>query len=461
MTPRNDHGFRHRKEVKRRQAARTTSAAVVPVRPTATPVRTTAVKPPLLTPIVKPTATRVITPVKPTVVPTLTSHATILPPSLISNTPTTTVPSVVAPPPVATSSLSVSTTLSALVTTTSTPLSSSIRPITLTSIVPLASSTPSSQPDSSSGVSTGAVVGGIIGGFVALGFIGAALFLFLRRTRERKEDHAEAFNAAKFRRSAILLEEPAEKYHKPRPPTMIEQHVRNSPAPQSRQYSPPRSAPYGDHAHYNASYTGASEAQAPYGQYPPLSNGYGYGDPHGYPPRPHYPPHSQYNTQQYSAYPPAPSPNSFASGQESLALPNPFDSAVETPVQAHYTHNTSSPTVARDLTQSISTGHDRVPVEDSDAPPAYEATSSSAGYKPDVKAKPSPSVMNPGESSNATASTPQASMPTVTSGSLSIPSSTPTTPSPTTTDRAHPSRRLSGTSAITTVYDPQDAYGGM
>ncbi|KXN91108.1 hypothetical protein AN958_02884 [Leucoagaricus sp. SymC.cos] len=323
------------------------------------------------------------------------------------------------------------------------------------------SPTASVPPSSSGGVSTGAVVGGIIGGFVALGLIGAALFLFLRRMRGKKDRNEEAFNVTKFRQSAVILDGPAEKRNKPRPPTMIEPLSQSRQASQAGNYTSPSDARYGtpEAPHpgqnsYDSAYPGAYGTQPAYEQYPPPPNPYGYVN-HEYPPQPQYPPQPHCDAQQYGAYAspvltPVHPPDFLESGQDAPVLPNPFVSSpsfISETVPKHYSSNASTTSTARDLTHS---SHARSLTEDNEAPPAYETTTGFADYKPDVKARPgSSSATNSASGSGSSGVVVSSSQTPTTASASAAGASTRTRPA----DTALSSRPLSGTSAITIVYD--------
>ncbi|KAF5361773.1 hypothetical protein D9756_002167 [Leucocoprinus leucothites] len=480
MSAQNHHhhaALHRRREFERRQAARPAADKVTTakvVRPTRTVVK------PTVTPTEpKPTVTP--TPAKPTVVPTTTPPVPVPVP-----VPTSSLPP---PPSLSTPVASVvpSTTSQApLPSTTPTPSPSTTNraiPSPATSSKPPVSSTSTPPPPASGGVSTGAVVGGIIGGFVVLGLIGAAVFLFLRRAKEKKERNEKAFDASKFRQSAVMLEDPVEKRPKPRPPTMIEQLAQHRPSPAPSGYPPSGSSrypaeqarygsPYASPSPYGPAYPGAAYgAPNAYGQYSLPSNAYpAYENHHGYPPQPQY----HYGAQQYGAYPVVTTstrqPGSSEAEQANLVLPNPFASSpspVSETAPTHYSSNASSTSTARDLTHSASSVHNSA--EDTDAPPAYEPTGKFADYKADVKSKLTPPVSNvAGSSSGATTSTSQAPMNTSDPTPYAASTDSPTLTSAAGTsarlgpgDQTLPSRPLSGTSAITTVYDANDAYGGM
>jgi hypothetical protein len=309
-----------------------------------------------------------------------------------------------------------------------------------------------------------------------------AVFL-QRRVKEKKEKNDEVFDAAKFRQSAVQLDAPAEKRGKPRPPTIIEQLVQSRPSPQpssfpssSGTHYPTEQArygvPYRNQSSHGSTYPASYGARNPYEQYPSQANAYGYGAPHGYPPQSHYGA-QQYGTHQYDAHPlPVPPPvrstNLLESGQDKLSLPNPFSPPAPNTVSPHYSSYTSSVSTMRSPPTSAS-NHAPPTTEDSDAPPAYEVTTKFRDFKADVKARPGLTVTNtaansPSDALSPTSQTPtdaDGSVPSALSSHLAPATATVTTSRSGAANKALPTRPLSDTSAITTVYDLNDAYGGM
>ncbi|KAJ3501713.1 hypothetical protein NMY22_g18828 [Coprinellus aureogranulatus] len=279
----------HRREMQKRQqmVVTTTLSTTVITRPqtTATIVVTRLTRVPAST-----TARTTPTPTKPTPTTTTATSAT-------STTTTST-----------TSTTSTSTSTSTTPTTTSTPLttdralptttSSSLpQQVTITQTAPAKTSTTSdaSTGSTSSGQSAGTIVGivaGILGGIIVVAAIAAFI---VRKMRARKRAREE-FDASKFRKSALILDEPKEP-HRPRPPSMLERK-RNAGTP----LPPPSSAyPYSDAASQFTSESnfGRGDAASMYGGPAPSMYGgsqygggpqpgmYGAPNPQGAPPMPY------------------------------------------------------------------------------------------------------------------------------------------------------------------------------
>jgi hypothetical protein len=156
-------------------------------------------------------------------------------------------------------------------------------------------------------------------------------------------------------------------------------------------------------------------------------------------------------------------------------LPNPFAASPSQVLETRLTHSSfgaSSTSTAPDPRPTTFSSQSQESEEDADTPPPYESTGGFADYRPDVKATlPGLAVTNWGDSGTSGAqaasasqtpntaravdSTPQTSKST-SSGSGSSPA-----PGPSAGEKSHPWRPLSVTSAISTVYDTHDAYGGM
>ncbi|KAJ3891610.1 hypothetical protein GG344DRAFT_47022, partial [Lentinula edodes] len=92
--------------------------------------------------------------------------------------------------------------------------------ITTSSSASAASSTSSAKV--SGAINTGAVVGGIAGSLAAVAIVGFLMAFFLRRYNGKKR--AARFEASQFRRSAMVLDEPA---FTPRPPEMVQNRENN------------------------------------------------------------------------------------------------------------------------------------------------------------------------------------------------------------------------------------------
>ncbi|KAG5652807.1 hypothetical protein H0H81_003576 [Sphagnurus paluster] len=272
----------------------------------------------------------------------------------------------------ASSSTSQSTSSSSSTSPVSTP--SSIRsPVVLPTSAPTSQpttaadraipSTPSSsQPDASgtavpAQVASGAISTGALGGIIGGSIAGAGLIILIiillivspptpipnnlsppPQKRQRKKSLENiVFNADQFRRSANLLNDPPTPPEKspeqkvqqqqaprrPRPPTIIEQHLRAPAVPHASaavpysEHAPRVADPYGHYAasaaQYNVGMYGAdgqvardpyadvygasNPTGAAYGQYP--AYGQGQGQAYGAPPPPQYQQYQQYQQQQY------------------------------------------------------------------------------------------------------------------------------------------------------------------
>ncbi|KAH9167357.1 hypothetical protein EDB89DRAFT_1997782 [Lactarius sanguifluus] len=191
---------------------------------------------------------------------TTTSEA--LSPSL---TPSSLSPSLTPTTTSITSTSSSSSILSTPTTTSTTSQSSSTPTTTLTFIQPIVntsgvrSSTVSPSPTSSStpvgGTSTGIVVGGIIAAILGSAGILAAVVYFLRKCRGRQHEafSEEIWNRGDARRQSAALgadAEPVRPYGAPpRPPSMIERHMNNTPSMPPRQPTLPTVYPNNAYGH--------------------------------------------------------------------------------------------------------------------------------------------------------------------------------------------------------------------
>ncbi|GAW07179.1 protein [Lentinula edodes] len=108
----------------------------------------------------------------------------------------------------------------ALATEVQTSSFASVSHISTTSSASAASSTSSAKV--SGAINTGAVVGGIAGSLAAVAIVGFLMAFFLRRYNRKKR--AARFEASQFRRSAMVLDEPA---FTPRPPEMVQNRENN------------------------------------------------------------------------------------------------------------------------------------------------------------------------------------------------------------------------------------------
>ncbi|PFH50934.1 hypothetical protein AMATHDRAFT_3452 [Amanita thiersii Skay4041] len=180
----------------------------------------------------------VIPPVTSVVVPSTTSLR-------VPSTPSTT--SVVVP---TTSTTPLPSTMSTSTTRQSVALVTEVRTVTpTTSRTATAASSTASVSGGSSNSNTGAVVGGVLVGVLVLGALVFGASWFVRRSRRQKEDQ---FDADNFRRSAVLIHDPAphDDYNSqgtnPRPPTMIERKLASSPLGYGSPYGAPPPADYYD-----------------------------------------------------------------------------------------------------------------------------------------------------------------------------------------------------------------------
>lgn len=198
--------------------------------------------------------------------------------STTTSTSTTSIPTPTPPKPVTTSSLTTSTSTSSSVskpTTTSsttsattsatTSSSTTSKPTTTTSTTPVqthtsttaaavttpvttakaltptfasttllaqasASASSTSTPDDDSSIS-GGLIGGIAGAIGGLALIALVVLYFLRRKRNDGYNENADFNPDAFRSQSVMLPDDDRPSRRgPRPPTMIERHVANSPA---------------------------------------------------------------------------------------------------------------------------------------------------------------------------------------------------------------------------------------
>ncbi|GLB41571.1 hypothetical protein LshimejAT787_1001710 [Lyophyllum shimeji] len=439
---------------------------------------------------------RIIPPLRPTttprVVPTTTSKPVV---PVVPTTPTTT------------SSVLPSTTSSTIVSTIPSTSSTAISPIPVKPSItttggPTTSSVTIQAPPASSShtvaqksgaVSTGAIAGGVTGGIAGAALLAILVFFVVRHYR-RKSLETLAFNATQFRRSALLLHDPPvpsekkaqpqmQQQTRPRPPTMIERHMYAPAVPRASAASPygeqaARSAdPYGQYAagaaQYNAGMYGAdgqvtrdphadlyggngNGAGAVYGQ-PPYGQG-AYGAPRGqFQQQQQYP--QRYPTQQYQS--------SFAPGQvipstrppvtqnnANAAVANPFANTATaalaaaraaaqagSPAPSARSQSSSNSSVDSGSGNTNSTASTNAYVSRQPAqpapgspPPTYERDAQYADVQRDVKVQPGASVNKDAGESGAAATN---------AGS-----------SPTAGAKARPASSY-------TVYDPDDAYGGI
>ncbi|KAF5379521.1 hypothetical protein D9615_006501 [Tricholomella constricta] len=440
---------------------------IIPLPTTTTSIVRRPVRPTTTTPLIPPLVTT--KPVVP-VVPTTTSviRPTTTSASIVSTSAT--VPSPVKPTTTAARS-PVTITTNAIASSQTSPKPSS--------------STAANSANGTGAVSSGAIAGGIIGGMLGAAALACLVFFLVRRYRRKSED-ALAFNASKFRRSALLLDDPPappeksqmQQQPRPRPPSMIERHIQGPAVP-------PASAavPYGEHAPYSADPYGqyaASAAQYNVGMYgadgqvtrDPYADVYGsnlsgatYGQHAAYGAQSTQYHHQQQYPQQQAYH------NSFSPGQvlppnrtpapaADGPLPNPFANTATTasaalaaartaasagsPVPSSRSYfsgssvdsaNTPAPQSPTAPTTAGSPYIRRQPTQSGGAPPAYEPDAQYADVQRDVKVAPSASVATNDARSNAGAST------NVSNGTAVAGTKRPT--------------------SSYTVYDAEDAYGGM
>lgn len=381
-----------------------------------------------------------------------------------------------------TSTPSVSATPSRVTTTSSLPKLSSIPTIASAvssvvvhtkSVSSTQSQTPSEAPVSS-GASAVTVIGGIGGALAATIFLTVIIAFFLRRWR-RKRSAEDAFDASQFRRSAALLDEKEDSTHSgPRPPSMLERKNASTPPtayPHSdeprTQFFPQHGAPqvqyravspqHPSFAAGNQQFGGTGRAPSmryggnPYGMdlgqgdlagpgqgAPPIPGIHGpgvyasYGVDPRYPQPQRYPLSPQYWNQQQQ-----PQPQLYR-GASISSLPNPFSvpTAEGSIPECVPSATLSSPPVSSNNPPAVTR-------QSPEALPAYSHNGGYADVQRDVKVPPSVplNVMNPGLD---------------TAASLDVDTTTTKAAGSTTamTELDEKPRRH-------TVYDADDAYGGM
>ncbi|KAG6883317.1 hypothetical protein C0992_009090, partial [Termitomyces sp. T32_za158] len=429
-------------------------------------------------PISPQTTLSVVKPVVPTSTDTVvagTPSTTTVPTTSI---PTTSVPTTSGRPSTTTTTTPVlpTTTTSSIVTpSTSSSKSVPIKSSTVFTVEKVSSAShatisakasASSAPVASGAVSGGAVAGGVIGGLAGL-----ALLIALRHYRKKSLEDL-VFNASKFRRSALLLDDPPEKQKMqeqrgPRPPSTIARHFNAPAVPQASAASPygehavQSTDPYGHYAaataQYNLGMYGA-DGQVTRDPYAELYSGNSSSGQHassgqpafGATPRQfQFPQRPYHQHQEYQS--------SFVSGAQTSAaavnapLPHPFSNATSTSpaitaartaAQSQPTPSNSSRPNSRDISSKPEVLHRR---------PSAQSTGSADAEHPkyaniqrDVKvapdALPAANNDNNGYSSSASAASPATTNATSAS-----------------TARSNTRRPVSSY----TVYDPEDAYGGM
>ncbi|KAL0953969.1 hypothetical protein HGRIS_005129 [Hohenbuehelia grisea] len=189
-------------------------------------------------------------------------------------------------------------------------VSKSSTPVRSSTIRASASANPSTSAAPSSGLNTGAMVGGIAGGLAAVALLSFAV-VFLMRRKNKKTDE-RGFHASSFRRSAILLDDPkpGEPGYRPRPPSMIEQHIAHS--------ATPVGPPYGTQqfSQQYASYNQFGQSTPSYARDPSAYGAYGHPQLQQSPPEQY----RQYGLAPGFKYPGTPSHQSHALPSGTAAL---------------------------------------------------------------------------------------------------------------------------------------------
>ncbi|KAJ3795150.1 hypothetical protein GGU11DRAFT_250671 [Lentinula aff. detonsa] len=287
----------------------------------------------------------------------------------------------------------------------------------------------SSTTTTSGGVSAGSIVGGIFGTIGGILVVAVIVAFIVRRIRNRRRDD-EHFNAAQFRNSAVLIDDEfGNDNFSARPPTMIARHMANAPA------APP----------------------VTYGNYPG-ADPYAPGDP--FTPIEQFHPSGPYG--HYNAYPTyTQEPVYTLQPGETFVHNNPIapsgsaGSAEEMdPTTAHNTYLNRQPTLRGPDTQSTDVHQQQyLNMNRVASPPAMAA---SADYNTGI---PSPTsatpLYHPQSSAEHSSVLPMQNM----YAPIQYPSvGAPAPAAAATAPAAHPQdaqRRPE------TVYDPEDAYGGM
>ncbi|KAG5731117.1 hypothetical protein E4T56_gene15548 [Termitomyces sp. T112] len=137
-------------------------------------------------------------------------------------------------------------------------LTTAVKPSSTSHAATSAKASASSTPVATGAVSGGAIAGGVVGGLAGLALLAAVVFVVVRHYRRKSLDTL-VFNASKFRHSALLLNDPPTPKEKmpeqrgPRPPSMISRHLNAPAVPQVSAASP-----YSEHA---------AQSADPYGHY--------------------------------------------------------------------------------------------------------------------------------------------------------------------------------------------------
>ncbi|KAF8806923.1 hypothetical protein BYT27DRAFT_7211919 [Phlegmacium glaucopus] len=201
----------------------------------------------------RPKETTTATPEKSAPTPVLPLIPTISLPPLLGLGATTTTSHITSSSTTSTTAVSVtpsSITTSLPTTQRTLPVVTSTSHIVVQATTRFSSSTHTPEPSAvargSSGLSTVTLIGGIGGALGATILFTVVVAFFLRRWRKRKATE-DAFDASKFRRSAILLDEKDDDIRgRPRPPTMIERRNVSPTAAAASLSSPSAAYPYSD-----------------------------------------------------------------------------------------------------------------------------------------------------------------------------------------------------------------------
>ncbi|KAG6859921.1 hypothetical protein C0995_001924 [Termitomyces sp. Mi166 len=404
-----------------------------------------------------------------------TTSNTVVAASVTTTTPvTTTIPvlpptttSSVATPPVATPSTSSSTSSVSIKLFTVTTVQ---KPGSTSHAATSAQTSASSTPVATGAVSGGAVAGGVVGSLAGLALLVTVVVFVVRRYRKKSLD-ALVFNASKFRRSALLLNDPPippekekmQEQRGPRPPSMISRHLNAPAVPKASAASPysehaPNSTdPYGHYAataaQYNVGMYGADGqvTRDPYADIYGANPASGQHASHGqsgfgappmqfqFPQRPYHQQQGYQSSFALGAHAPAPAfkaplPNPFSnappstSASAALTAARTAAQASSVPSGSSHSHSTSDPSSKPEVLQR------RPSAQTSGGLPAYEEDPKYANMQRDVKVAPGTLavVSNDNESSSSASRIPVAGTNTT-----------------------------SNTRRPMSFYDPEDAYGGM
>ncbi|THU85483.1 hypothetical protein K435DRAFT_869192 [Dendrothele bispora CBS 962.96] len=290
----------------------------------------------------------------------------------------------------------------------------------------------SATPSSDSG-NTGAIVGGVFGAILGIACLACVIAFVVRRVRNRRREE-EHFDAAQFRSSAMVIDDddypnepamaPAQTYNNvspsrgygARPPTMIERHMANTPS-----IPPTAYGPYGATSQFNQYPEYGMDQQQQ--SYPSDMTGY---------PNP------------FAAADPMMAPSMYHQQQQGYGYENPMQQQPQQRQQYY-----------ADMERVGTPGH------------ALSSPPMSAGSPPAPGRTPSPPMYTGSPpaldmAAAAAASHPAALMPGQTSP---VQQSGHHAPAATQIDQQKPVPAIppaaAGFRRPDTVYDPEDAYGGM